>query len=103
MTLEELKTRCDNAGLTYKYGYVEEGQEAPYLVGVVADSNNFVADNKVYKKICNVDLFYVYKIKDTSIEELIENTILEGVVWRKGDENYLADNDVWQIIYNFRI
>lgn len=103
MTLKDLKNRCDNANLTYQYGMVEEGTKPPYLVGIVSDSNNFIADNKVYKKIDSVELYYTYKVKDTDIEDTIENVILEDVVWRKGDENFFKDDEVWQVVYYFNI
>lgn len=103
MTLKDLKDRCDNANLTYQYGVVEEGTKPPYLVGIVSDSNNFIADDKVYKKIDSVELYYTYKVKDTDIEDTIENVILEDVVWRKGDENFSNDDKVWQVVYYFNI
>ena len=103
MTLEDLKTRCDTNNLQYKYGFVEDGTEPPFLCGIVAESNNFVADNKVYKKIQSIELYYVYKRKNVTTEELIENTILDGVVWKKGEEAYFQKENVWQIIYYFDI
>lgn len=103
MTLKDLKDRCADAKITYQYGMVEEGTKPPYLVGIVSDSNNFIADNKVYKKIDSVELYYTYKVKDTDIEDTIENVILEDVVWRKGDENFYKDDEVWQVVYYFNI
>lgn len=103
MTLKDIKDRCETAGLTYQYGFVKDGTKPPYLCGVVSDSNNFIADNCVYKKIDSIELYYTYCEKDTSTEETIENTILEGVVWRKGDETYFSDDEVWQVIYYFNI
>lgn len=103
MTLEDLKTRCEENNLVYQYGFVQDGTEPPYLCGVVSDSNNFVADCKVYKKIDSVELYYTYKTKNIEIENTIENIILEDVVWRKGDEQYDYKEQVWQLIYYFNI
>lgn len=103
MTLKDLKDRCDTAKLAYQYGLLEEDTEPPFLYAVTSDSNNFIADDKVYKKIDQIELCYVYKVKDTTIEETIENTILDGVVWRKSDESYYADQRVWEIVYYFNI
>lgn len=103
MTLKDIKDRCDTAKLTYQYGLLEDGVEPPFLYAIVSDSNNFIADNRVYKKIDQVELYYTYKVKDTSIEDTIEDTILDGVVWRKGEETYFADQKVWQIVYYFNI
>lgn len=103
MTLKDIKDRCDTAKITYQYGFVEDNTSPPYVCAVVQESNNFVADNIVYKKIQAVELYYTYKTKDITTEETIENTILEGVVWRKGDEEYFYDSNVWQVIYYFNI
>lgn len=103
MTLVDLKTRCEEQNITYQYGIIEDNTEPPYLCGVVSETNNFVADNKVFHKIQSVELYYTYKVKDITLEETIENEILVDVVWRKGDEQYLADNNVWQVIYYFNI
>lgn len=103
MTLKDIKDRCEANNLKYQYGIVEDKTSPPYVVAVVQDSNNFVADNKVYKKIQAIELYYTYKVKSVATEELIENTILDGVVWRKGDEEYFYDSNVWQVIYYFNI
>ena len=103
MTLEDIKKRCDDAKIKYQYGLIEGNTEPPFVCGIVADSNNFVADDSVYKKILSVELYYVYKVKNTTTEETIENTILNGVVWRKGEESYFAKENVWQIVYYFSI
>lgn len=103
MTLQDLKERIENEGLKYQYGFVEDNTIPPYLCAVVCDSNNFVADNTVYKKIDSIELYYTYKVKDLTIEETIENNVLYDLVWRKGDEMYNAKENVWQVVYYFNI
>ena len=103
MTLKELKERCDEANIAYQYGMIEEDTQPPYLMGVVSDSNNFIADNRVYKKIDSVELHYVFKTKNVEIEETIEQNILGDVAWRKSDETFYIDEGVWEVIYYFNI
>ena len=38
MTLTELKTRCEQAKITYRYGIAEDGVQPPFLIGIVDDS-----------------------------------------------------------------
>lgn len=101
MTLEELKNRVDNIGIAYCYGTRKTEVEAPYINVTESDSNNFVADNVIFKKIKSVELAYTYKEKDVETENLIEDNVLYDVVWRKGDETYITGEDVWQIVYYF--
>lgn len=103
MTLQDIKNRCEQYNLRYQYGFMEDKVSPPYLNAVVADSNNFLADCKVYKKIDSIELTYTYKVKDLATEEIIENNLLEGIVWRKGDEAYFSDDNVWQVTYYFNI
>ena len=50
MTLEELKTRCEAQGFKYAYGKFKNPTEPPFIVVHLQDTENFFADNKVYKK-----------------------------------------------------
>ena len=103
MTLEELKTRCKNAGFKYAYGLFEKPTEPPHLVAITAESNNFFADNKVYSKDIPIQLDYTYIIKNLEEQNKIENEILGDIAWNKSEETYLQDEKVWQVSYFFEI
>ena len=51
MTLEELKTRCINAGFKYAYGLFKKPTDPPHLIAICKESENFMADNKVYETL----------------------------------------------------
>lgn len=103
MTLEELKTRCKNADFQYAYGLFKTPVEPPHLVAICRDTDNFMADNKVYKKNTPVQLDYTYIDKDIEMQNKIENEILGDVAWNKTEEAYLQDEKVWQVSYFFEI
>lgn len=103
MTLEELKTKCEKAGFKYAYGRFLKATEPPHLVAITTGTNNFMADNKVYKKDTPIKLDYTYITKDLTKEEKIENEILGDIPWNKTDETYLSDEQVWQVSYFFNI
>lgn len=103
MTLKDLSERFENAKITYQYGIMPKGTKPPYAFAVVSDSNNFIADNIVYKKIDSIELHYVFATKNIDTEETIENTILGDIAWRKSDETYYLDEEVWEVIYYFNI
>ena len=50
MTLEELKQRCIEQSFKYAYGRFKKITQPPHLVAITIDTDNFMADNKVYKK-----------------------------------------------------
>lgn len=103
MTLEELKTRCDNTGFKYAYGLFKIPVEPPHLVAICRDTDNFMADNKVYLKNTPVQLDYTYVDKDIEMQNKIENEILGDIAWNKTEEAYLSDEEVWQVSYFFEI
>ena len=103
MTLENLKTRCEENGINYAYGTFKKPVEPPHLVAICRDTNNFMADNKVYSQDTPVQLDYTYIDKDIRMQNKIENEILGDVAWNKTDETYLSDEKIWQVSYFFEI
>lgn len=103
MTLEELKTRSEKQGFQYAYGKFEEKVDPPHLVAIATESNNFLADSKVYMKKEKIQLDYTYISKDIEMQNKIENEILSDVVWNKTEETYLSDEEIWQVSYFFEI
>lgn len=103
MTLEELKTRCENEGFKYAYGRFEKATEPPHLVAITIDTDNFMADNKVYYGPIPIQLDYTYIYKNIEEQNKIENKILGDIPWNKTDESYLQDEKVWQVSYFFEI
>ena len=103
MTLEELKTHCINEGFRYAYGKFEQPVEPPHLVAITVDTNNFMADNRVYYGSIPIQLDYTYITKNLEEQNKIENKILGNIPWNKTEETYLQDEDVWQVSYFFEI
>lgn len=103
MTLEELKARCEAQGFQYAYGVFKKPVEPPHLVAICRDTNNFMADNRVYDKDISVQLDYTYIKKDLTMQNKIEDIILSDVAWNKTEETYLSDEEVWQVSYFFEI
>lgn len=103
MTLEELKTRCESQGFQYAYGVFKTPTAPPHLVSICRDSNNFMADNKVYKKKTPIQLDYTYIDKNVVEQNKIEDVVLSDVAWNKTEETYLQDEKVWQVSYFFEI
>ena len=103
MTLEELKQRCEAQGFKYAYGVFKRPTEPPHLIAVCRDTNNFMADNKVYSKDTSIQLDYTYIDKNIEEQEKIENNILGDIAWNKTEEVYMQDEKIWQVSYFFYI
>lgn len=103
MTLEELKTRCEKAGFKYAYGLFKQPTEPPHLIAITADTDNFMADNKVYYGPIPIQLDYTYITKNQEEQNKIENEILGDIAWNKTVETYLQNEEVWQVSYFFEL
>ena len=103
MTLEELKKRCEKASFKYAYGQFKNTVEPPHLVAVIIGTDNFMADNRVYKKKTPIKLDYTYIDKDVEEQNKLEDEILGDIAWNKTDETYLSDEEIWQVSYFFEI
>ena len=103
MTLAELKTRCVQQGFQYAYGVFKNEVEPPHLIAICRETNNFMADNKVYDKDIPIQLDYTYLDKDVEEQNKIENNILGDIAWNKTEETYLSEEKVWQVSYFFEI
>lgn len=102
-TLEELKTRCKEKGFKYAYGQFKEPTKPPHLVAITTDTDNFMADNKVYIKKMPIKLDYTYIDKNIGEQNKLEDEVLGEIPWNKTDETYLQDEKVWQVSYFFEI
>lgn len=103
MKLSELKTRCDTYKIPFVYGIFKTPQNPPHLAATEMSSDNFIADNRVYKRIKNLKMDYTFINKDLTTENIIENNILGDIPWEKTDEVYLQNEKCWQVSYFFDI
>lgn len=103
MTLEELKQRCIEQSFKYAYGRFKKITQPPHLVAITIDTDNFMADNKVYKKRLPIKLDYTYIDKNIEEQNKIEDIILSDISWNKTEETYLKDEGIWQVSYFFEI
>ena len=103
MTLEELKKRSKKAGFKYAYGRFKNPVEPPHLVAVTIGTDNFMADNKVYKKKTPIKLDYTYIDKDVEEQNKLEDEILSDIAWDKTEETYLSDEQIRQVSYFIEI
>ena len=108
MTLANLKTILSGiTGFSKKVVYrafpVGDAPALPFICYIETDTDNFFADNRVYRVIQDVDIELYSKKKDTASETLIETTLAtNNITWNKS-EQYLSDEDMYEVIYSITI
>lgn len=103
MTVEELKIRCEKESIQYAYGAFQEPTSPPHLIAKEIDTDNFMADNKVYLRKGSFKLDLTMDYIDFDLIDKVENKILYDVCWNKTEETYLPDEEIWQVSYFFEI
>ena len=108
MTMKELNAALQTiTGFDKKVAYrafpVGKAPKLPFICFLATDTNNFDADNVVYKVIQNVDIELYTKTKSEATEDLVESKLAQlGLVWNKYEE-WLDSEECYEIIYSITL
>ena len=110
MTWNELENRINNfyldseKGIKIPYSHFDFDREVepPHLMSTEIDSDNFIADNKIYFEKCNARLELTTDSRDRELEKRIEEEILCDIIWER-EVTYIQSEKVWNISYFFEI
>lgn len=110
MTLAELKTALESVNdnafsgkVAYRAFPVGAAPSLPFICFLEVESNNFVADSRVYHKITAVDIELYTDQKDPVTEDAIEKMLDDNqLVWEKS-EVYINSEDMLQVVYGIEI
>ena len=101
--LEELAERCEKENIQYAYGVFQNEVNPPHLVALETDTDNFMADDRVFNRKGTIQLDLTMNYIDFDLIDKVENKILYDVCWNKTDTTYLSDEKIWQVSYFFEI
>lgn len=110
MNWNELENRINSfyldseKGIKIPYSHFDFDREVepPHLMSTEIDSDNFIADNKIYFEKCNARLELTTDSRDRELEKRIEEEILFDIIWEK-EITYIQSEKVWNISYFFEI
>ena len=85
--------------LPVAYGFFRETPEPPFLVYILAYSNNFGADDIVYhpRDRYNVELYT--DRKDPETEKTVQDALDDAELFWDKTETFVPDEELYQIIY----
>lgn len=110
MTLEGLKTALEGVNnnafkdkVAYRAFPVGAAPSLPFICFMEMESNNFLADSKVYHKITDVNIELYSDTKDTVNEAAIESMLDSNLlVWDK-TEYYIESENMVEVVYGIQI
>jgi hypothetical protein len=108
MTLAELKKILDATGYPVAYSHFTATENnpipaPPYITYLVVYSSNFMADNKVYKKISNIQIELYTTKKDLVAESKLETVLDNNEIPYDSTETFIESENLFQKIYEVRL
>jgi len=103
MKLSELSTLLKSLNIPVYYSHTRSNVKAPYIIYYELFSENYKADNKVYKKFKQVQIELYTKKKDEQMEEQLETVLDENKLPYETDYLYIEGENVFQTSYEIRI
>jgi len=89
--------------VTYYAWKENEVPELPFICYLETNTNNFLADNRVYQKLQGVEIELYTRNKDIVSETLIETALNENnIIWNK-TEDYINSEKCFLIVYEITI
>ena len=103
MTLEKLNTILKAADYPVAYSHFNDSVKPPFITYLITDSENFTADNQIYKRIDNVNIELYTKIKDLAAEKKLEDLLnTNELVWDVSEE-WIDTEKLFQRVYGIRL
>jgi hypothetical protein len=105
MTEQEIYQMVKSCGLPSAYHHFEEGvaPNPPFVVYLFPGTNNFGADNVVYKSINELDIELYSDKKDIASEKKIEAVLREHGFFYEKSETYIETEKLYEVIYEMEV
>lgn len=103
MTVVELYNSLKATGYPVAYSHFKEATNPPFIICLAGSSPNFMADNKVYKKINDARVELYTSKKDLTAEAKLESLLDEYEIPYTSDEVYIESEKLFQKIYEVRL
>ncbi|WML38704.1 hypothetical protein RCG19_16065 [Neobacillus sp. OS1-2] len=108
MTLAEFKKILDAAGYPVAYSHFtlttdKPVPSPPYICYLETASTNLFADNKIYKKIIDVDIELYTTKKDLAAEAKLEAILDVNEIPYETSETFIESEQLFQKIYEVRL
>ena len=101
--MEELLQILNKMQIPFAYHHFAEGEspEPPFICYLLPGSKNFAADGKVYYKINEVHIELYTDLKDSAVEQKVEDVLdAHGIFYNKS-ETWIESEKLYEVLYTF--
>lgn len=102
MTKQEIYSLLSQAAPTY-YSHAPIGTKLPFITYTTDHSNNFGADDRVYKPVTGVRAVLYMAASDTVTEQALNELLDDDHIYWTSEEDYNDDNELYTIIYEMEV
>lgn len=103
MTLVELKQILEATGYPVDYSHFKDAQAPPFICYLVEGNPNFMADNKVYHKVSDVNIELYTTKKDLVAEATLEKVLDDHEIPYDSFEAFIDSEELFQKTYEVRL
>jgi hypothetical protein len=103
MNLAELNQLLRQTGYPVAYSHFNSAKEVPFITYLEAFSSNQFADNKVHKKVKNVQVELYTDYKDLTAESTLENILDANEIPYETTETFIESEQLFQKIYEIGV
>ena len=100
--LNELR---ESRGIPYAYNHFAEGEspDPPFVVYLYPESDHFLADSHVYRKITEVHIELYTDRKDPNLEKALEDILDEHELCYEKSEVWIAEERLYEVMYTMEV
>ena len=105
MTYSDIISLMDDIGLPYAYDHFAEGHAAdpPFAVVLMPSSDNYIADNKVFALVEELNIEVYSDKKDPALEKRVQAVLDDHeIVWEKS-EVWIESERLYEVLYSTKI
>lgn len=103
--MDKLLEIMKKLGLPFAYHHFAEGEspDPPFLIYLVASSDNFSADGRVYFKASEVHIELYTDYKSPEREEQVEAVLDEYGIFYEKTEVFIETEKLYEVLYIFEM
>ncbi len=103
MTLDELQALLSESGLPFTYHHWETPPRPPYGVFLDSGSDNFMADDRVYLPVSQIQIEVYARARDQAAEAAVDRVLDEASIPYEKGGVWIPSERLYQTVYEIEV
>ena len=103
--MDRIVTLLSDLRIPFAYHHFAEGEapDPPFICYLVSGSDNFFADNQVYKRIDEVHVELYTAVKEPATEQALEAALDGAGICYQKEETWIESERLYEVLYAFEM